>query len=85
MSYGIQCINESGFTQIDATFDNVAVFASGTMSSSFVGGTVTKTSIPANTPADYLIFCKPNSASGTQRLTLAAFLDGSGFTFCTQF
>ena len=57
MSYGIQCINESGFTQIDATFDNVAVFASGTMSSSFVGGTVTKTSIPANTPADYLIFC----------------------------
>ena len=48
MSYGIQCINESGFTQIDATFDNVAVFASGTMSSSFVGGTVTKTSIPAN-------------------------------------
>ena len=85
MSYGIQCINESGFTQIDATFDNVAVFASGTMSSSFVGGTVTKTSIPANTPADYLIFCKPNSASGTQRLTLAAFLDGSGFTFFTQY
>tara|TARA_R100000541_G_scaffold58523_1_gene69890 strand:+ start:199 stop:879 length:681 start_codon:yes stop_codon:yes gene_type:complete len=84
MSYGLLVKNDSGFTQIDATFDNVAVFASGTINSSFVGGTLTKVAIPANTPNDYLIFCKPNSESGTQLLTLATWLDGSGFSFFTQ-
>ena len=85
MSFGIQCSNSSGFTQIDATFDNVAVFASGTMNSSFYNGTLTKTSFPANTPSDYLIFCKPNSTSGTKTLTLATFTDGTGFAFFEVF
>jgi len=84
MSYGISVQNTSGFIQIDATYDNVAVYASGTMNSSYTGGTLTKTAIPASAPSDYLIFCKPNSESGTHRLTLATWLDGSGFSFFNQ-
>tara|TARA_R110002153_G_scaffold105017_2_gene243220 strand:+ start:459 stop:1139 length:681 start_codon:yes stop_codon:yes gene_type:complete len=85
MSYGLSVVSESGFTQIDSTYDNVAVYASGTMNSSYYGGTVTTTAIPANTPVDYLIFCKPTTESGTHRLTLATYTDGSGFSFYNQY
>jgi len=68
MSYGITCLNQSGFTQIDGTYDNMAVFASGTVSSSH-GNTQNKVSLPSNTPASFAIFAKPVTESGTTALT----------------
>lgn len=86
MSYGILVNSSGGFTQIDATYDNLAVYASGTVNSSYVnaagtGGATNKVAFPANTPADWCIFAKPTTESGDHLLTLAHYSDGTGFAF----
>lgn len=67
MSYGISCENASGFTQIDGTYENLAVWASGTGTAGY-GNTYTAIAFPSNTPSDYVMFAKPSTESGTQEI-----------------
>lgn len=83
MSYGILVVNGAGYTQIDGTYDNVAVYASGTTLSSYYdapmsSGNITKVTIPAGAPDDYLVFAKPTNETGEDvALTLATYSDGT--------
>lgn len=80
MSYGIICENESGFIQIDGIYDNMAVFASGTVSSSY-GNTQNTVDLPANTPASYVIFAKAVTESGVTGLTFKYVASTNKFFF----
>jgi len=63
MSYGFLAVNQSGFTQIDGTYDNLAVFASGTGTTSYAStgtGTYNKVTFPANLPSTWALFAKPS-------------------------
>ena len=69
MSYGFLAINESGFTQIDGTYDNLSVLASGTGTTSYAssqpsGHVLNLISLPSGSPSDVAIFAKPSSESG---------------------
>lgn len=83
MSYGILVKNQSGFTQIDATYDNISSFASGSVTRSYVNSsgsqTLNKVLFPTNTPTDYLIFAKPTAQTTTRQITLAVYSDGFAF------
>mgnify|MGYP006098025845 CR=1 FL=1 len=78
MTYGFYCENESGFVQVDGTYDNFAVFASGTVQCGFTGGDTYEVAFPAGTPADFIIFAKPTSESGVVRFTYGTQLVQSG-------
>lgn len=78
MSYGFLAVNASGFTQIDGTYDNLAVFASGTANTSYdatFGGTTNNVSLPSGTPNEFALFAKPSTESGNYTFWLQV---GSG-------
>jgi len=90
MTYGFYCENESGFTQVDGTYDNFAVFASGTVNTSWSGGPQTTVSFPAGTPDDYLIFAKPTVETGFTTFAYGTDINatspvGSYFFFTNQY
>lgn len=72
MSYGIRSINSSGFTQIDGTYDNLSVFASGTATAGTTN-TYYPVAFPANTPSSYVIFAKPSTESGDHLVWFSEF------------
>ena len=72
MSYGISSINSSGFTQIDGTYDNLSVFASGTATAGTTN-TYYPVAFPANTPSSYVIFAKPSTESGDRLVWFSEF------------
>jgi hypothetical protein len=89
MTYGFYCENESGFVQVDGTYDNFAVFASGTANSGS-GNTAERVYFPAGTPDDYLIFAKPTVETGFTTLAYGTDLTatsptGSYFFFADQY
>ena len=63
MSYGFLAVNQSGFTQIDGTYDNLAVVASGTGTTSYyssLGNVTNRVNWPANLPSTWALFAKPS-------------------------
>lgn len=79
MTYGFYCENESGFVQVDGTYDNFAVFASGTVQCGFTGGPTYEVTFPAGTPADFIIFAKPTTESGFVRFMYGTQLVQTGY------
>lgn len=83
MSFGTLIINESGFVQIDGTYDNISAFATGSVTRSYANSSgqevVNKVTFPTNTPNDYLIFVKPSAQTTTRQVTLAVYSDGFAF------
>lgn len=79
MSYGFYCENESGFTQIDGTYDNFAVFASGTVNTGYAGGPQPQVAFPTGTPDTFIIFAKPTVETG-----YTAFTYGTNMTDMTS-
>jgi len=79
MSYGFLAKNQSGFTQIDGTYDNLSVLASGTATSSYhssTGSVFNLISMPSGAPSDTVIFAKPTNESGTYVLWLQGASNG---------
>jgi hypothetical protein len=63
MSYGFLAVNQSGFTQIDGTYDNLAVLASGTGTTSYyssLGNVANRVNWPTNLPSTWALFAKPS-------------------------
>lgn len=75
MTYGFYCENESGFTQVDGTYDNFAVFASGTVNTGYSGGPQPQVAFPTGTPSTFIIFAKP-----TVEIGYTAFTYGTNMT-----
>jgi hypothetical protein len=80
MSYGISCKNASGFTQIDGTYENLAVWASGTGTAGTTN-TFYPIAFPSNTPTDYVMFAKPSTESGSHALWFSEFPSTSYSSF----
>lgn len=78
MSYGISVSSSGGFMQIDGTYENLAVFASGTATAN-VGNVYSPVAFPANTPADYLIFAKPSIESGDSSVWFSEWTENSSY------
>lgn len=78
MSYGVKIESSSGFIQIDSTFENITVLASGT-------GTAGTTNVyypvalPSGTPSDYLVFAKPSTESGAKNMFFSEFTSVTGY------
>ena len=90
MTYGFYCENESGFTQVDGTYDNFAVFASGTVDTGWSGGPQPTVFFPAGTPDDFLIFAKPTVETGFTTFAYGTNItatspEGSYFFFINQY
>jgi len=62
MAYGLLVVNDSGFTQIDHTYGNLQIIATGT-TANFSGSSIA-TALPSGVGTDILVFVKPNSTSG---------------------
>jgi len=80
MSYGISVTSTGGFVQIDGTYENLAVFASGTATARGVNS-YSPVAFPANTPADYLIFAKPSIESGDKYVWFSEWTGGGAPSF----
>ena len=89
MSYGFLAVNQSNITQIDGTYDNIAVLSMGTANSSYqnssnAGGSFTKVYLPTGF-SDVLVFLKPSVESGAHILFVDYGTDSNGtwYTFST--
>ena len=89
MSYGFLAVNQSNITQIDGTYDNIAVLSQGTANSSYqnssnAGGSFTKVYLPTGF-SDVLVFLKPSVESGAHILFVDYGTDSNGtwYTFST--
>lgn len=76
MSYGMTVSNASGFVQVAEPFDNVFVYATGTVTTQTPTFGYTWTNLPSGTPDDILIFAKPSTASGVYKFSM--YLDRTG-------
>jgi hypothetical protein len=89
MSYGFLAVNSSGFTQIDGTYDNLAVFASGTGTTGYyssLGSVINRINWPANMPSTWALFVKPSletESGGYNTYWLGA--DSNGFYIFTPY
>lgn len=83
MSYGFLAVNQSGFTQIDGTYDNIAVVASGTGTTSYqssTGSVSNRVNWPSNLPSTWVLLAKPSletESAGYNTYWLSA--DTNGF------
>ncbi len=83
MAYGISVKNSSGYTQIDSTYGNLQVIASGT-TANFGSGTTLSTSLPSGVGNDIAVFVKPTTTSGVgqnKTVTFWGYINYSANTF----
>ena len=83
MAYGLEVKNSSGYTQIDSTYGNLQVIATGT-TASFGSGTTLSTSLPSGIGNNAVVFVTPNTTTGTGQnntVTFWGYIDYSANTF----